>query len=99
MTKLQQAILASLPRLNPDGAGDYLTAEGLLNAPDAHPLIAQATLAAVRGSLGHLTRQGLVVSNSWQSDGRGPRLYAVRRATANGSDPSHRPLLPSHRYT
>jgi len=85
VTRLQQAILASLPRVDADGVDDFLTAEGLLNAPDAHPLIAQASLSALRGSLGHLTRQGLVVSNSWQSDGRGPRLYAVRRGTPSGT--------------
>ena len=77
MTELQQAILASLPRVDAEGTGDYLTAEGLLNAPDAHPLIARATLTALRGSLGHLTRHGLVVSMPWHPNGAGPRLYAV----------------------
>jgi len=81
VTQLQQAILASLPRVDADGMGDYLTAEGLLTAPDAHPLIRQSNLAVLRGNLGHLTRRGLVVSADWNADGRGPRLYAVRRLT------------------
>ena len=79
MTKLQQAVLASLPRVDAEGAGDYLTADGLKAAPDAHPLIAQASLAVLRGSLGHLTRRGLVVSMPWHPNGAGPRLYAVSR--------------------
>ena len=81
MTELQQAIRAQLPRVNEGGEGDYVTAEGLLTAPDAHPLVERASLQSLRASLGHLTRQGLIVSHCWNSNGTGLRLYAVRRWT------------------
>ena len=77
MTPLQQAILASLPRVDADGYGNYMSAYGLCLDPDAHPLIAQAELNTIRGALGHLTKQNVVISAAWDSNGRGPRLYAV----------------------
>ena len=78
MTKLQQAILAQLPRVDEEGYGPYATARGLHDAPDAHPLVKQATLRSLRASLGHLMRRGLVRAYPWHQtkSGGGPMLYA-----------------------
>ena len=50
---LQMAILAQLPRVDPEGQGNYQTAQGLKLAIDAHPLVKQASPAEPAGTPRH----------------------------------------------
>ena len=60
---LQMAILAQLPRVDPEGQGHYTTAAGLKMDPEAHPLVAQASLPSLRANLGVLARTGACIRN------------------------------------
>jgi hypothetical protein len=77
---LQMAILAQLPRVDPEGQGEYKTAYGLQIDPDAHPLVKQASLRSLRAHLGILTRTGAVVRLRRSFTGRKPKAisYAVQ---------------------
>ena len=77
---LQMAILAQLPRVNEEGEGEYLTAYGLQVAPDAHPLVKEASLRSLRANLGMLHRTGAVVRNPRRGRPKWPHTvcYAVQ---------------------
>ena len=61
MSKLQQAILAQLPRVNEEGEGSYQSAQGLKLALDAHPLVKQATVRCLKDNLRKLERAGAII--------------------------------------
>ena len=58
MNKLQQAILAQLPRVDEEGQGHYQSAQGLNLAHDAHPLVKQAPLRSLKDNLRILAQAG-----------------------------------------
>ena len=58
MNKLQQAILAQLPRVDEEGQGNYQTALGLNLALDAHPLVKQASLRSLKDNLRTIAKAG-----------------------------------------
>jgi hypothetical protein len=58
MSKLQQAILAQLPRVDEEGQGNYQTAQGLKYELDAHPLVWQSSVRNLEDNLRTLAKAG-----------------------------------------
>jgi len=58
---LQQAILAQLPRVDGEGQGEYVNAQRLNLDPEAHPLVAQASLRSLKDNLCTLAKAGACI--------------------------------------